>query len=41
MKHIASILWLISFPVMIYLVYRACLIALKIFNRNNTDSKQA
>lgn len=39
MKHLASILWLISLPIVVYLTYLSILWAIKIFNKNNQDSE--
>ncbi len=35
MEHIASIIWLLSLPVIIFIVYKASKIGLKIFENNN------
>jgi len=39
MEHLASILWLVSLPVLIYLSYKVSLFALKIFNKNNQETE--
>jgi hypothetical protein len=36
MKHLISIIWLISWPVLIYVNYRVTLVALKMFEKNLT-----
>lgn len=36
MKHLISIIWLISWPVLIYVTYRAVLLAIKMFEGNLT-----
>lgn len=36
MKHIASIIWFLSWPVLIYVTYRVCIIALKMLEKNLT-----
>jgi hypothetical protein len=39
MEHLASILWLVSLPVLIYASYLVSLFALKIFNKNNQETE--
>ncbi len=34
MEHLASILWLISWPVLIFATYKLSLLGLKILNKN-------
>ena len=40
MEHLSSIIWLFSFPLLIYLAYRSILIAIKLFEKNNTENKE-
>jgi len=35
MKHLPSILWLLSLPVLVYLSYKASEVALKMFEKNS------
>lgn len=37
MEHLTSILWLLSWPVLIYVAYRASVFAIKIFENNLTE----
>ncbi|MDY0199067.1 MAG: hypothetical protein RBR68_14775 [Tenuifilaceae bacterium] len=39
MKHITSIIWLISWPVLIYATYWACLIALRMLDKQLKESE--
>jgi len=34
MEHLASILWLVSLPVLIFITYKAAVFALKIYKKN-------
>ncbi len=34
MKHLPSILWFLSWPLVIYLTYRLTILALRIFEKN-------
>lgn len=36
MKHLISIIWLVSWPVLIYVTYRVTLVAIKMFEGNLT-----
>lgn len=38
MKHIISIVWLISWPLLIYVTYRLTLLAVKFFEKNLTET---
>ncbi len=40
MNHIPSILWLISWPVLIYITYRASLFALKLFEKSVSEEEK-
>jgi len=39
MKHITQILWLLSWPLLIYISYRVILFALKIFEKKFPNLK--
>jgi hypothetical protein len=39
MEHLSSILWLLSWPVLIYVSYKLCAFTVKVFERNNTDKE--
>jgi hypothetical protein len=40
MKHVASLFWLISWPVLVYVTYRVSLYALKLFEKNMEKSHE-
>lgn len=39
MKHLAQILWLLSWPVLIYVSYRLVLLALKLYEKKYPSEK--
>jgi hypothetical protein len=41
MEHLKSIVWLLSWPALIYVTYRACLIALKMLDRSLAEESKA
>ncbi|MDX9847170.1 MAG: hypothetical protein RBT74_09330 [Tenuifilaceae bacterium] len=40
MNHISSILWLLSWPLLIYITYRASLFALKLFEKSLPEEEK-
>lgn len=37
MTHLSSIIWLLTWPVLIYVGYRLSIYMVKVFERNNTE----
>ncbi len=37
MEHLTSILWLLSWPALIYVSYLLCEFTVRVFERNNTE----
>jgi hypothetical protein len=36
MEHMASLFWLLTWPVLIYGMYKFCVFTVRLFERNNT-----
>jgi hypothetical protein len=39
MEYLGSILWLFSWPILIYVTYKICVFTVKLFEKNNTGEE--